>query len=67
MSEDGARRAADLDRLLSDTLRARARLQATLREIQANVELVRALNLVAAAEGVSPDDLQSFVADNDMH
>lgn len=67
MSEDGARRAADLDRLLADTLRARGRLQAALKEIQANVELVRALNLVAAAEGVSPDDFQSFVADNDMH
>ncbi|MFC3077957.1 hypothetical protein ACFODL_07655 [Phenylobacterium terrae] len=67
MSEDGARRSADLDRLLTETLRARARLQAALKDIQANVELVRALNLVAAAEGVTPDDLQPFVADNDIH
>lgn len=67
MSEDGARRAADLDRLLSETLRARGRLQAALKDIQSNVELVRALNLVAAAEGVRPDDLRPFVADNDLH
>lgn len=67
MSEQGGRRAADLDRLLGETLRARARLQAALREIQSNVELVRALNLVAAAEGISPDHLQPFVPDNDAH
>jgi hypothetical protein len=67
MSQSGARRAADLDRLLDETLRARARLQAALKEIQSNAELVRALNLVAAAEGVTPGDLQAFVADNDMH
>lgn len=66
MSEDGARRAADLDRLLSETLRSRARLRAALKEIQSNVELVRALNLVAAAEGV-PADVQPFMADNDPH
>jgi hypothetical protein len=28
---------------------------------------VRALNLVAAAEGVTPEDLQAFVPDNDIH
>lgn len=67
MSEDGARRAADLDRLLSETLRTRARLQSALKEIQSNVELVRALNMVAAAEGVTPEDLQPFVPDNDYH
>lgn len=66
MSEDGARRAADLDRLLTETLRARARLHAALKDIQSNVELVRALNLVAVAEGV-PADVQPFVADNDPH
>lgn len=67
MSEPGARRAADLDRLLDETLRARTRLQAALKEIQSNVELVRALNLVAAAEGMTADDLQAFVPDNDIH
>ncbi|MDX9998036.1 MAG: hypothetical protein RBS50_08750 [Phenylobacterium sp.] len=67
MSQEGARRAADLDRLLAETLRMRARLRAALREIQANVDLVRALNLVAAAQGVTPEDLQAFVPDNDIH
>jgi transposase len=67
MSEDGARRAADLDRLLANTMRARSRLQAALKEVQSNIELVRALNLVAAAEGVTPEALQAFVPDNDLH
>jgi len=55
MSDDGARRAADLDARLADALDAREALQFGLREIQGNVELVRALNLYAAAEGYFPD------------
>jgi hypothetical protein len=55
MSEEGARRAADLDQRLADALGAREALRAGLKDIQDNVQLVRALNLYAAAEGYFPD------------
>ncbi|MET0295571.1 MAG: hypothetical protein ABW042_11215 [Phenylobacterium sp.] len=55
MSEDGARRAADLDRLLENATEAREMLGLELRAIQNNVDLIRALNLYAAAEGLFPD------------
>jgi hypothetical protein len=55
MSEDGARRAADLDRLLDEATAARQTLRRGLKAIQDNVDLIRALNLYAAAEGFFPD------------
>ncbi|HEY9218127.1 MAG TPA: hypothetical protein VIO94_08765 [Phenylobacterium sp.] len=54
MSQEGARRAADLDRLLGEYAEKRAAMDNALGDIQHNVELVRALNLFAAAEGVHP-------------
>lgn len=56
MSDEGARRAADLDRLLAESLAAREAFQRALSDIKANVELIRALNLVAVAEGLSSGD-----------